>query len=213
VLGQVRYPFPATTDFSAFVLQAQASRAKVLGMANASTDTVNTIKSAREFGLHRSMKFAALLMGVMDIHALGLDSAQGLLLTESFYWDLNDRTRALTQRVRQANQNRPPAMVPAGCYGATLHYLKAVADMGAAAAKADGRAAVARMKAMPTDDDAFGPGRIREDGRKIHPVFLFEVKSPAESRGPYDYYKVAATTPAEEAFRPVNEGGCSLVRS
>jgi branched-chain amino acid transport system substrate-binding protein len=213
VLGQVRYPFPATTDFSAFVLQAQASRAKVLGMANASTDTVNTIKSAREFGLHRSMKFAALLMGVMDIHALGLESAQGLLLTESFYWDLNDRTRALTQRVRQANQNRPPAMVPAGCYGATLHYLKAVADMGVAAAKADGRAAVARMKAMPTDDDAFGPGRIREDGRKIHPVFLFEVKSPAESRGPYDYYKVAATTPAEEAFRPVNEGGCALVRS
>ncbi|WP_198369660.1 ABC transporter substrate-binding protein [Roseomonas rosulenta] len=213
VLGQVRYPFPATTDFSAFVLQAQASRAKVLGMANASTDTVNTIKSAREFGLHRSMKFAALLMGVMDIHALGLESAQGLLLTESFYWDLNDRTRALTQRVRQANQNRPPAMVPAGCYGATLHYLKAVADMGAAAAKADGRAAVARMKAMPTDDDAFGPGRIREDGRKIHPVYLFEVKSPAESRAPYDYYKVAATTPAEEAFRPVAEGGCSLVRS
>ena len=213
VLGQVRYPFPATTDFSAFVLQAQASRAKVLGMANASTDTVNTIKSAREFGLHRSMKFAALLMGVMDIHALGLESAQGLLLTESFYWDLNDRTRALTRRVRQANQNRPPAMVPAGCYGAALHYLKAVADMGAAAAKADGRAAVARMKAMPTDDDAFGPGRIREDGRKIHPVYLFEVKSPAESRAPYDYYKVAATTAAEEAFRPLNEGGCALVRS
>jgi branched-chain amino acid transport system substrate-binding protein len=213
VLGQVRYPFPATTDFSAFVLQAQASRAKVLGMANASTDTVNTIKSAREFGLHRSMKFAALLMGVMDIHALGLESAQGLLLTESFYWDLNDRTRALTQRTRQANQNRPPAMVPAGCYGATLHYLKAVADMGAAAAKADGRAAVARMKAMPTDDDAFGPGRIREDGRKIHPVYLFEVKAPSESRAPYDYYKIAATTPAEEAFRPLAEGGCSLVRS
>ncbi len=213
VMGQVRYPFPATTDFSSFVVQAQASRAKVLGMANASTDTVNTIKAAREFGLHRSMKLAALLMGVMDIHALGLESAQGLLLTESFYWDLNDRTRALTQRTRAANQNRPPAMVPAGCYGATLHYLKAVADMGAAAAKADGRAAVARMKAMPTDDDAFGPGRIREDGRKIHPVFLFEVKSPAESRAPYDYYKVAATTPAEDAFRPMNEGGCSLVRS
>ena len=213
VLGQVRYPFPATTDFSAFVVQAQASRAKVLGMANASTDTVNTIKAAREFGLHRTMKLAALLMGVVDVHALGLEAAQGLLLTESFYWDLNDRTRALTQRVRAQNQNRPPVMVQAGCYGATLHYLKAVADLGAAAAKADGRAAVARMKAMPTDDDAFGPGRIREDGRKLHPVFLFEVKSPAESRGPWDYYKVAATTPGEEAFRPLNEGGCPLVRS
>ena len=213
VLGQVRYPFPATTDFSAFVVQAQASRAKVLGMANASTDTVNTIKAAREFGLHRTMKLAALLMGVVDVHALGLEAAQGLLLTESFYWDLNDRTRALTQRVRAQNQNRPPVMVQAGCYGATLHYLKAVADLGPAAAKADGRAAVARMKAMPTDDDAFGPGRIREDGRKLHPVFLFEVKSPAESRGTWDYYKVAATTPGEEAFRPLNEGGCPLVRS
>ena len=213
VLGQVRYPFPATTDFSAFILQAQASRAKVLGMANASTDTVNTIKAAREFGLHRSVKLAALLMGVVDIHALGLESAQGLLLTESFYWDLNERTRALTQRVRGQNQNRPPAMVQAGCYGAALHYLKAVADMGVAAAKADGRATVARMKAMPTDDDAFGPGRIREDGRKLHPVFLFEVKSPAESRGAWDYYKVAATTPGEEAFRPLAEGGCPLVRS
>jgi branched-chain amino acid transport system substrate-binding protein len=213
VLGAARYPFPATTDFSAFVVQAQASRANVLGMANASTDTVNTIKAAREFGLHRTMKFAALLMGVMDIHALGLESAQGLLLTESFYWNLNDRTRALTQRTRAANQNRPPAMVPAGCYGAALHYLKAVADMGAAAAKADGRAAVARMKAMPTDDDAFGPGRIREDGRKLHPVFLFQVKTPAESSAPFDYYKIAATTPAEDAFRPMAEGGCPLVRS
>ncbi len=213
VLGAARYPFPATTDFSAFVLQAQSSRAKVLGMANASTDTVNTIKAAREFGLHRNMKFAALLMGLVDVHALGLETGQGLLLTESFYWDLNERTRALTQRVRQANQNRPPVMVQAGCYGAALHYLKAVADMGAAAAKADGRAAVARMKAMPTDDDAFGPGRIREDGRKLHPVFLCEVKTPAESRGAWDYYKIAATTPAEEAFRPLNEGGCALVRS
>ena len=213
VLGAARYPFPATTDFSAFVVQAQASRAKVLGMANASTDTVNTIKAAREFGLHRNMKFAALLMGLVDVHALGLETGQGLLLTESFYWDLNDRTRALTTRVRRANQDRPPAMVQAGCYGAALHYLKAVADMGVAAAKADGRAAVARMKAMPTDDDAFGPGRIREDGRKLHPVFLFEVKAPSESRGAWDYYKVAATTPGEEAFRPLAEGGCSLVRS
>jgi branched-chain amino acid transport system substrate-binding protein len=213
VLGSVRYPFPATTDFSAFVLQAQASRAKVLGMANASTDTVNTIKSAREFGLHRSMRLAALLMGVTDIHALGLEQGQGLLLTESFYWDLNDRTRAFSARVRPNNQNRPPSMVPAGCYGATLHYLKAVADLGAARAKASGLEAAQRMKAMPCDDDAFGPGRIREDGRKLHPAYLFEVKSREESSGPWDYYKLVATTPGEEAFRPPAEGGCPLVRS
>jgi len=213
VLGAVRYPFPATTDFSAFVVQAQASGAKVLGMANASTDTVNTIKSAREFGLHRRMKLAALLMGVADVHALGLEQGQGLVLTESFYWNLNDRTRALTARIRPNNQGRPPFMVPAGCYGATLHYLKAVAELGAARAKASGVEAVQRMKAMPTDDDAFGPGRIREDGRKLHPVYLFEVKSPAESSGIWDYYKLVATTPGEDAFRPLAEGGCQLVRS
>jgi branched-chain amino acid transport system substrate-binding protein len=213
VLGAARYPFPATTDFSAFLLQAQASRAKVLGMANASTDTINTIKSAREFGLHRQMKLAALLMGVIDIKALGLETGQGLLLTEPFYWDMNERTRALTARVMPKNQGRPPAMVPAGCYGVTLHYLKAVAEMGVAAAKASGVEAVNRMKAMPCDDDAFGASHIRPDGRTIHPAFLFEVKAPAESRGPWDLYKLAATTPGEEAFRPMAEGGCALVRS
>ena len=213
VVGGARYPFPATTDFSAFLVQAQSSRAKVLGLANASTDTVNCIKGAREFGLHRSMKIAALLMGVVDVKSLGLESGQGLLLTESFYWDLNDRTRALTQRVRAKTQDRPPAMVPAGCYGAVLHYLKAVADMGVPAAKASGVDAVTRMKALPCDDDAFGPGHIRADGRKIHPGYLFEVKTPAESRNPWDLYKVAATTPGEEAFRPLAEGGCPLVRS
>jgi len=213
VLGAARYPFPATTDFSAFLLQAQASRAKVLGMANASTDTVNTIKAAREFGLHRTMKLAALLMGVVDVKSLGLESGQGLLLTESFYWDLNPRTRALTERVRAKNENRPPAMVPAGCYGAVLHYLKAVAEMGVAQAKASGVDAVARMKALPCDDDAFGPGTIRADGRKLHPAFLFEVKAPAESRNPWDLYKLAATTPGEEVFRPLADGNCPLVRS
>ena len=213
VLGSARYPFPATTDFSAFLLQAQASRAKVLGLANASTDTVNCIKGAREFGLHRSMKLAALLMGTVDVKALGLEAGQGLLLTESFYWDLNDRTRALTQRVRAKNQDRPPSMVPAGCYGAVLHYLKAVADMGVAAAKASGVDVVNRMKAMPCDDDAFGPGHIRPDGRKIHPVYLFEVKKPSESTNPWDLYKLVATTPGEEAFRPLSEGACPLVRS
>jgi branched-chain amino acid transport system substrate-binding protein len=213
VVGGARYPFPATTDFSAFLLQAQASGAKVLGLASASTDTVNAIKGAREFGLQRRMKIAALLMGLPDVKSLGLESGQGLLLTEPFYWDLNDRTRALTQRVQAKNQNRPPAMEPAGCYGMVLHYLKAVADMGVAAAKASGAEAVARMKAMPTDDDAFGPGSIRADGRKIHPSYLFQVKAPAESRGPWDLYALLATTPAEEAFRPLAEGGCPLVRS
>jgi branched-chain amino acid transport system substrate-binding protein len=213
VLGAARYPFPQTTDFSSFVVQAQASRAQVLGFANASLDTVNSIKAAREFGLHRSMRFAALLMGLVDVHALGLNEAEGLLLTESFYWDLNDRTRRLTQRVRPLNQNRPPAMVQAGCYGAVVHYLKAVADMGVQAAKADGRAVVARMKAMPTDDDAFGQGTIRADGRKLHPVYLFQVKGPRESSGTWDYYRVAATTSAEDAWRPLAEGGCPFVRT
>jgi branched-chain amino acid transport system substrate-binding protein len=212
VLGAARYPFPATTDFSAFLLQAKASRAKVLAFANASTDTVNCIKTAREFGMHRSMKFAALLMGTSDVKSLGLDAGQGLLLTESFYWDLNDRTRALTQRVRAKNQGRPPAMTPAGCYSAVLHYLKAVADMGVVAAKASGLEAVNRMKATPCDDDAFGVGMIRADGRKLHPAYLFEVKAPHESREPWDLYKMAATMPGEEAFRPMAEGNCPFLR-
>jgi branched-chain amino acid transport system substrate-binding protein len=214
VLGAARYPFPATTDFSAFLVQAQASRAKVLGLANAGTDTATCIKQAREFGLTRNMKVAGLLMSFMEVHSLGLATAQGLLMTEPFYWDLNDRTRAFAERVRPRMPGQAmPAQVQAGCYGVSLHYLKAVADMGAAQAKADGRAAVARMKAMPTDDDAFGQGRVREDGRKIHPSYLFEVKKPEESRGTWDYLKIVATTPAEEAFRPMAEGGCALVRS
>jgi branched-chain amino acid transport system substrate-binding protein len=214
VLGAARYPFPATTDFSAFLVQAQSSRAKVLGLANAGTDTATCIKQAREFGLTRNMKVAGLLMSFMEVHSLGLPTAQGLLMTEPFYWDLNDRTRAFAERVRPRMPSQAmPAQVQAGCYGVAMHYLKAVADMGVAQAKADGRAAVARMKAMPTDDDAFGQGRVREDGRKIHPSYLFEVKAPNESRGTWDYLKVVATTPAEEAFRPVAEGGCPLVRS
>ena len=214
VLGAARYPFPATTDFSAFLVQAQSSRAKVLGLANAGTDTSTCIKQAREFGLTRNMKIAGLLMSFMEVHSLGLPTAQGLLMTEPFYWDLNDRTRAFAERVRPRMPGQAmPAQVQAGCYGVSLHYLKAVADMGAVQAKSDGRAAVARMKAMPTDDDAFGQGRVREDGRKIHPSYLFEVKAPGESRGPWDYLKIVATTPAEEAFRPMAEGGCPLVRS
>jgi branched-chain amino acid transport system substrate-binding protein len=214
VLGAARYPFPNTTDFSSFMVQAQASRAKVLGLANAGTDAANCVKQAREFGLTRNMKIAGLLLSFMEVHALGLDVAQGLVLSEPFYWNLNDRTRAFTTRVRpRMPNNAPPAQVQAGCYGVTMHYLKAVAEMGAAAAKADGRAVVAKMKSMPTDDDAFGQGRIREDGRKLHPCYLFEVKTPAQSTGTWDYFNLLATTPAEEAFRPLAEGNCPLVRS
>ncbi len=215
VLGSVRTPFPGTTDFSSFLLQAQSSRAKVIGLANAGGDTINSIKQAGEFGLtRRGVKLAGLLVFISDIHALGLQTAQGVVLTETFYWDLNDRTRAFTQRVLpDMPGGLRPGMAQAGCYSAALHYLKAVADMGVAQAKADGAATVARMKAMPTDDDAFGPGSIRPDGRKLHPAYLFEVKKPEESRGAWDYYKLLRTIPPEEAFRPLNEGGCALVRS
>ena len=215
VLGQVRTPFPGTTDFSSFLVQAQASRAKVIGLANAGGDTINSIKQAAEFGItRRGVKLAGLLVFITDVHSLGLQTAQGLVLTESFYWDLNDRTRAFTTRVRpNMPNNAPPTMAQAGCYAGALHYLKAVKDMGVAAAKADGGATITRMKAMPTDDDAFGAGSIRVDGRKIHPVYLFEVKAPNESRGAWDYYKVLQTVPAEEAFRPLAAGGCALVRS
>ena len=215
VLGSVRTPFPGTTDFSSYLVQAQASRAKVIGLANAGGDTINCIKQAAEFGItRRGVKLAGLLVFITDVHALGLQTAQGLVLTESFYWDLNDRTRAFTQRVRpNMPGNAPPSMAQAGCYAGALHYLKAVKDLGVAAAKADGAAVIARMKAMPTDDDAFGAGTVRADGRKVHPVYLFEVKKPEESRGAWDYYKVLQTVPAEQAFRPLNEGGCSLVRN
>ena len=212
VLGSARFPFPGTTDFSAYLVQAQASRAKVVGLATAAADTVNCIKQAREFGLaRRGQKLAGLVMFTTDIHAIGLETAQGLLLSEVFYWDLNDRTRAFTDRVRPKTPRNWPNQEHAGTYSACLHYLKAVADLGPARAKASGGEVVRRMKAMPTDDDCFSPGRIREDGRKIHPAFLFEVKAPAESRGPWDYYKLAGTVPAEQAFRPLEEGNCPLV--
>ncbi|MBL6458030.1 ABC transporter substrate-binding protein [Belnapia sp. T6] len=213
IVGGVRHPL-SNTDYSSFLVQAQSSRAKVIGLANAGADTVNTVKQAAEFGItRRGTKIAVLLMFLNDVHALGLQAAQGLVLTETFYWDLNDRTRAFTNRVKPHLAGSMPAMSHAGCYSAVLHYLKTAADMGAAQAKADGAATVTRMKAMPTDDDCFGAGRIREDGRKLHPAYLFEVKTPAESKGAWDYYKLLQTTPADEAWRPLNEGGCSLVRS
>jgi len=214
VLGSVRYPFPATTDFSSFLLQAQASRAKVIGMANAGADAINTVKQASEFGLlRRGIKLAALLMFLPDIHAIGLQTAQGLVLTESFYWDLNDRTRALTQRLQPRLRDQKPNMASVANYSAMLHYLKAIADMGVPASKASGLEVINRMKALPCDDDAFGAGVIRPDGRKLCPSYLFEVKSPAESKGVWDYYKLLQTTPAEEAFRPINEGNCPLIRA
>jgi branched-chain amino acid transport system substrate-binding protein len=214
VLGQVRTPFPGTTDFSAFLVQAQASRAKVIGLANAGSDTANCVKQAAEFGLtRRGVKLASLLLFVNDVHGMGLATAQGLTCTETFYWDLNDRTRAFTRRVLPRTPNNYPNMIHAGCYSGTLHFLKAVADMGLPAAKASGAEIVNRMKAMPTEDDAFGTGTIRPDGRRLIPAYLFEVKKPEESRGPWDYLKLVQATPAEEAFRPISEGGCPMVRS
>jgi branched-chain amino acid transport system substrate-binding protein len=212
VLGAVRYPFPQTTDFSSQMLQAQASGAKVLALANAGNDTVNCVKQAQEFGLdRRGIRLALMLAYLTDIHTMGLQTAQGLVLAESFYWDLNDRTRAFMDRVRGSLAGSGPNQMNAGGYAATLHYLKAVADMGVTAAKASGLETVQRMKAMPTDDDCFGRGSIRADGRKMHPAYLFEVKKPAESKAPFDYYKLVGTTPAEEAFRPMAGGGCPLV--
>ena len=214
VLGQVRTPFPGTTDFSSFLVQAQASRAKVIGLANAGGDTINCIKQAAEFGItRRGVKLAALLMFLPDVHALGLPTAQGLILTESFYWDLNDRTRAITTRLQPRLRDIKPNMASIANYSATLHYLKAIKDMGVAASKLSGVEVINRMKSMPCDDDAFGAGIIRPDGRKLCPSYLFEVKTPAESRAPWDYYKLVQTTPAEEAFRPMSEGNCPLVRS
>ena len=211
VAGGVKYPFPGTTDFSSLLLQAQASGAKVLGIANAGADTVNTIKQAQEFGI--KMKLAGLLLFISDVHSLGLQVAQGIALTDSFYWDMNDRTRAFSERLKPKAPTLRPTMVHAGVYSSILHYLKTADAMGPAKAKLDGAATVTAMKAMPTDDDCFGPGRIRADGRKIHPSYLWEVKKPSESKGPWDYYKLLATTPADEAFRPMDKGGCALVKS
>ena len=213
VLGSVKTPFP-TSDFSSFLLQAQSSGAKVIGLCNAGSDTVNSIKQAGEFGLTQAgIKLAGMLVFISDVHALGLQTAQGLNLTESFYWDLNDRTRAFTNRVIKKTDGFHPGMGQAGCYSGATAYLKTVAAMGAADAKKSGAATVSRMKASPTDDDAMGPGSIREDGRALHPTYLFEVKKPSESTGAWDYYKLVATTPADEAFRPMVQDACPLVHA
>jgi branched-chain amino acid transport system substrate-binding protein len=208
VLGAVRHPL-ATQDFSSFLLQAQASKAQVIGLANAGGDTINSIKQASEFGIVQGgQSLAGLLVFLSDVHGLGLQKAQGLIFTETFYWDLNDKTRAWSKRFASANGGKYPTMDHAGVYAVVLHYLKAV-DAGKTD---DGTKAVAEMKKLPTDDPLFGKGKIRQDGRKIHPAYLFEVKKPSESKGPYDYYKLRATIPADQAFRPEKDGGCPLVK-
>src|SRR6187397_3266057 len=210
VIGGVRHPIN-TSDFSSFLLQAQASKAEVIGLANAGGDTINSIKQAAEFGIVKGgQSLAGLLVFATDVAALGLPTAQGLVLTETFYWDLNDATRAWTKRWH-AERNAPgkyPAMNQAGVYAGTLHYLKARAALGG---NPDGKSVVAKMKEMPTDDPLFGKGTIRADGRKLHPAYLFEVKKPSESKYPGDFYKLRATIPADEAFRPLKEGNCPMV--
>lgn len=212
VVGSQLYPFPETTDFSSYLVKAQASGAKVLGFCGAGSDLINCIKQAHEFGLTQTMHIAAMVAYTTDMRSIGIEMAAGTRLSETYYWDLNDRTRAFQKRI-QPKVTLWPNMAQAGNYSCTLHYLKAVADIGAAQAKRDGAATVARMKAMPTDDDCFGPGRIREDGRKITPAYLFEVKKPSESRHEWDLYKLIGTTPAEEAFRPLSENACPLVKA
>lgn len=212
VLGETAYPFPSTADFSSQLLQGQSSGAKVIGLSSAGTDTINQIKQAKEFGLAAAgIKLAGLLVFICDVHALGLDTAQGLVVTNSFYWDGNDRTRKFAERLKPKAPLVRPTMVHAGVYSSTLHYLKTVDAMGVAEAKKDGAATIARMKAMPTDDDCFGPGSIRQDGQVLHPSFLWEVKKPSESKYPWDYYKPLATTLADQAFRPMADGKCPLV--
>ena len=209
VLGKVRHPFPAQ-DFSSFLLQAQASKAKIIGLANAGADTTNAIKQAAEFGIvSGGQNLAGLLVFITDVHALGLKTAQGLIFTEAWYWDANDANRAFAKEFAAANKGNMPTMVQAGVYSAVLHYLKAVHELKS---DTDGAAVVAKMKSMPTDDKLFGKGTIRQDGRKIHDMYLFEVKKPSESKGAWDYYKVRATIPAEQAFRPEKDGGCPLVK-
>jgi len=208
VLGDVKVPLN-NQDFSSFLLQAQASKAKVIGLANAGGDTTNSIKQAAEFGIVKGgQKLAGLLVFITDVHALGLPTAQGLTLTETFYWDHDDKTRAFAKRFAPQDKGIYPTMVHAGVYASLLHYFKAVEALKSD----DGTKVIAKMKELPTDDPLFGKGSIRIDGRKIHPAYLFEVKKPSESKGPWDYYKLVATIPANEAFRPLKDGGCSLVK-
>jgi len=209
VLGKVRHPFPTTTDFSSFLLQARASHAKVVGLANAGADLINAIEQGTRLGIVQGgQRMVALLAFLTDVHALGLNKAQGLILSESFYWDLNDQTREWSARFARRHWGAMPTMPHAGTYAAVLHYLKAIDALKSD----DGTKVIAKMKELPTDDPLFGKGSIRQDGRKLHPMYLFEVKKPSESKGPWDLYKLRATIPAEEAFRPIDQGDCPMVK-
>ena len=211
VLGTVKHPLNSS-DFSSFLLQAQASKAKIVGLANAGGDTTNSIKQASEFGIVAGgQKLAGLLLFITDVHSLGLKVAEGLNFTETFYWDLNDGTRAFSKRFSERMKNKAqPSMVQAGVYSGLIHYFKTLDAMGGNVH--DGIKVVDKMKSLPTDDPLFGKGSIRVDGRKIHDMYLFEVKKPEESKGPWDYYKLRATIPAAEAFRPLDQGNCPLVK-
>jgi branched-chain amino acid transport system substrate-binding protein len=208
VLGKVRVPLN-TQDFSSFLLQAQSSKAKIIGLANAGGDTTNSIKQAAEFGIVKGgQNLAGLLVFITDVHALGLNTAQGLIFTETFYWDRDEASRAFAKRFAPQDKGIHPTMIHAGVYAGVLHYLKAVEALKGD----DGTKVIAKMKELPTDDPLFGKGTIRADGRKIHPAYLVEVKKPAESKAPWDYYKIRATIPADQAFRPLADGGCPLVK-
>ena len=213
VAGSTAYPFPGTTDFSSFLIQAQSSGATVLALASSGSDVVNELKQAAEFGISGKMRVAGLGAFIQDVMATDPAAAAGLLVTESFYWNLNDRTRAFYDRVKK---RLPADVVPnslqAGAYAGMTHYLKAVKQMGVAEAKMSGTRTVEVMKSIPTDDDAFGPGQIREDGQMIAPIYLFQVKQPGERKSKTDVYSLFATTPADKAFRPLAESACPLVR-
>jgi branched-chain amino acid transport system substrate-binding protein len=210
VVGGVRAPIN-TQDFSSFLLQAQASKAQIIALINAGGDTINSIKQSVEFGIAKGgQRVVATVLYLSDVHSLGLNTAQGLQFTESFYWDLNEGTRAWAKRFAPRNNGHYPTAMQAGVYGATLHYLKAVDALGESA---DGKAVVQEMKKLPTDDPLFGKGTIRVDGRKLHNMYLFEVKKPAESKYPWDYYKLIKTIPPSEAWRPLDEGGCDFIKA
>ncbi|WP_050418816.1 ABC transporter substrate-binding protein [Bradyrhizobium tropiciagri] len=210
VLGSVKHPLN-NADFSSFLLQAQSSKAKIVGLANAGGDTTNAIKQAAEFGIiSGGQRLAGMLLFITDINALGLNVAQGLNFTETFYWDMNDQTRAFTKRFMERFKKNPPTMVQAGVYSSLIHYFKALEALGGN--PHDGRAVVAKMKELPTDDPLFGKGSIRVDGRKIHAAYLLEVKKPSESKYPWDYYKLIATIPADEAWLPLEKSVCPLVK-
>lgn len=213
VLGRVAHPFPGTTDFSSYLVQAQASGAKVIGLANGGTDTVNCVKQAAEFGITKKQRLVGMTCQITDVHPMGLQSAQGLYVSEAFYWDMNDGTRGFSDRYAAKMGGIRPCSLQAGNYSAVMHYLKSAAAIGVDKAKASGRAVMAHMKTTPTDDIIFGKGTLRQDGRATHPMYLFQVKSPAESKKPWDYYKLVRTIPADQAFRPLNEGACPLVKA